>query len=337
MPVAPEHKTNIWLPVLGFCIAFVLPWFMNDYWIHLAIITLLYAYLGACWNILGGYTGLACFGQSAFYGIGGYTSTVLLIQLNMTPWIGMLLGGILAALIGLFMGYLSFHYKLKGWYFSLVTLAFAEILQIAATNFFPGQSAGLYVPYRENQLLYYQFASKTINYIIILVLLSLIFLVTHWIARRRLGFFLRAIRDDEEVAASLGVNLMKYKLIAMALSAFFTALGGTFYIQYLQFIDPEIAFRMDITIEMVLRPLIGGLGTLWGPLVGSLLLTPLAEICNVFLGGRMGVHLIFYGIILILVIIYAPQGLIPIIREKLWGEGRSGASVVALLGSSNGK
>jgi len=309
------RKGAFWIPLVGLSIALIFPWFVDDYFIHLAILTILYIYLGACWNLLGGYTGLACFGQSVFYGIGGYTSTVLLIKLDLTPWIGMLLGGILATLIGLMMGYLSFHYKLKGWYFGLVTLAFAEIFQIAATNFFPGGAAGLYVPLRHNQILYYQFADKRINYYIILGLVLLVLLITHFIARHRLGYFFKAVRDDEEVAESLGVYLMKYKLIAMSISSFLTAIGGTFYIQYLLFIDPEIAFRMDVTIEIILRPLVGGIGTLWGPVLGSLLLTPLAEICNVFLGGRMGIHLILYGIILILVIIYSPQGLLPLLKR----------------------
>ncbi len=312
---APSRKASFWILLTGCSIALIFPWFVDNYFIHLVILTILYAYLGACWNLLGGYTGLACFGQSAFYGVGGYTSTVLLIKWNLTPWMGMLLGGVLAALVGLLMGYLSFHYKLRGWYFSLVTLAFAEIFQIAATNFFPGGAAGLYVPFQQNQLFYYQFADKRTNYYIILTLLSLVLLITYLINRHRLGYFFKAIRDDEDVAESLGVNLMKYKLVAMSISSFLTALGGTFYIQYLLFIDPEIAFRMDVTIEMILRPLVGGIGTLWGPVLGSLLLTPLAEISNILLGGRMGVHLIFYGIILIGVIIYAPQGLFPLLKR----------------------
>ena len=312
-----KRRNFFWITLGGMGIALFFPWIVDDYFIHLAILTILYAYLGACWNLLGGYTGLSCFGQSAFYGVGGYTSTFLLIQWNLSPWLGMLAGGMIAILVGLVMGYLSFRYKLRGWYFSLVTLAFSEIFQIAATNFFPGGAAGLYVPLRQNQLLFYQFANKTANYYIILSLLLLILLLTHLITKHRLGYFFKAIRDDEEVAESLGVNLMKYKLVAMSISAFFTALGGTFYIQYLLFIDPEIAFRMEVTIEMVLRPLVGGIGTLGGPVLGSLLLTPLSEICNVLLGGRRGIHLIFYGIILIMVILYTPKGLLSLVKRYL--------------------
>lgn len=311
------RKTGLEI-IIGFlCFIFVLifPLISNDYIIHVGIITLLYAHLAVSWNIIGGYGGMMSFGQAAFYGIGAYTSTILFLNLKLSPWIGMFIGGVFSAILGLIIGYLCFHFKLRGWYFGLVTMAFGELFLIIATNFFPGQAAGLYIPLSKRQWHDFQFGEKIAYYYIILSLLLAGLLVTYLIERNRIGYYLKAIREDEDVAESLGVYLMKFRLIAFSISGFFTAIGGTFFAQYLLFIDPNMVFSMNKTIEIVIRALVGGMGTLWGPVLGSLFLTPLGEVFNVFLGEQKGLHLVLYGIILVVFIMYVPYGVLGLVKK----------------------
>jgi len=315
--VPKKLKLQIMVGILCFALALIFPLIFQDYIIHVGIITLLYALLAVSWNIIGGYGGMMSFGQAAFYGIGAYTSTILLLNWQLSPWIGMLIGGIFSAILGLIMGYLCFHFKLRGWYFGLVTMAFGDLFLVMATNFFPGQAAGLYLPLSEREWYHFQFAKKIPYYYIILSFLLVSLLIAYLIERSRIGYYLRAIREDEDVAESLGVYLMKYRLIAFSISGFFTAIGGTFFAQYLLFIDPNMVFSMDKTIEIVIRALVGGMGTLWGPVLGSLFLTPLGEIFNVFLGEQKGLHLVFYGIILVVFIMYVPHGLLSLARRSV--------------------
>jgi branched-chain amino acid transport system permease protein len=286
------------------------PPFLPSYFLEILISVLLFGYLGAAWNILGGYAGQFSFGHAAYFGIGAYTSTLLFLRLGVTPWLGMLAGGVLAAAFGLLAGYLSFRYGLRGPYFSLVTLAFAEMLRVVAVNTRAvGSSLGLVIPSREAAPLSFVFGGKLPYYYVILAMALAAMWVTRRVERSRLGYALRAIRDNEDAAEAAGVDALGMKLRAMALSSFLTALGGTFYAQYFAYIDPSITFGPAVSIQGLLQAIVGGAGTVLGPVIGAFVLTPISELSRAAIRGRAGVDVMVYGLVLILVISFLPNGL----------------------------
>src|SRR6266478_3190363 len=265
------------------------------------------------------YAGQLSAGHAAFVGVGGYTAAVLSIELQLTPWIGMLVGGVLAALLGAIIGYLGFRFGLRGFYFVLLTVAFAEICRIAVSNIDAlGGPLGLYITFTGNPR-QFQFQDGRAYYYIALALM-LVATMTAWaIERRRFGVYLAAIREDEAAAEALGVNAFKYKMLAMVVSSFLTGLGGTFYAFYLFSLQPNTLFGIPLSVEIIIRPIVGGAGTLLGPIVGSFILTPLAEISRLYLGqgGLHGAHLIAYGLLLIAVVLFLPEGAYPRVRRAL--------------------
>jgi branched-chain amino acid transport system permease protein len=317
---------------IGLIVLLVLPYLLDAFLLSLAILILFWAYLGQSWNIVGGYAGQFSFGHAAFYGLGAYTSTWLLVNWGINPWIGMLVGGVVAMAFGLFTGFLTFRYGLRGVYFALATFAFAEMLRLIAVNAdFVNKSRGIQVPLRGgDSLLHFQFeTTKMPYYYIILGMVLAALLATHLIERSKLGYYFQAIRENENAANALGVSPLRYKMYAMGISSFMTALGGTFYAQYLLFIDPEIVFGVHVSVEILLRPIIGGVGTVFGPVVGALLLTPVSEFTRAFirqppnflpflafLRGRSGVDVMLFGAILVVVIIFLPNGLVGWIQAQ---------------------
>lgn len=294
-----------------------LPLALNPYLVSIAILVLFYAYLGQCWNIVGGYAGQFSFGHAAFFGLGAYTSTALLVKAGINPWLGMAAGGAVAAVVASFMGVVCFRYKLRGPFFALTTLAFAESFRVAFVNWKEmGGSVGLLVPIKHNSLLLFQFSDRWPYYYIILAMLVAVSMFVSVMARCKFGYYLQAIREDESAAGTLGVNCERYKLLAVALSAFLTALGGTFYAQYLFYIDPTLVFGVQVSVDMILRPLLGGMGTVWGPILGSVALTPLSEVTRSLLRGFAGADLMLYGAILVAAIIYLPHGLAGLWRAR---------------------
>src|SRR5436190_2144925 len=258
---------------------------------------MLFGYLGAAWNILGGYAGQFSFGHAAYFGIGAYTSTLLFLRLGVTPWLGMLAGGVLAAVFGLFAGYLSFRYGLRGPYFSLVTLAFAEMLRVVAVNTKAvGSSLGLVIPNREAAPANFIFSGKLPYYYVILAMALGAVWITRLVARSKLGYSLLAIRENEDAAEAAGVDALGMKLRAMAISSFLTALGGTFYAQYFAYIDPTITFGPSVSIQGLLQAIVGGAGTVLGPLIGAFVLTPVSELSRAAIRGRAGVDVMLYGL-----------------------------------------
>jgi branched-chain amino acid transport system permease protein len=303
-------------------VLYFLPNFLDPFLISLALLTLFWAYLGNAWNIMGGYAGLFSFGHAMFYGIGAYTSTVLLVNFYISPWIGMLVGALLAALFGGCAGYLLSRFGVRGHFFALGTFALAEMLRLIATETeFINTSIGIHIPLiRGDSWPRMQFERATINYYYVILLLFVISVgITIFLARSKTGFYFQAIREDEDAAAALGVDVLRYKVYAVAISAALTAVGGSFFTQYFLFVDPTLAFGVSISVQILLRPIVGGVGTVWGPLVGALLLTPLAEITRAlvrtppayldFIRGRSGVDVMLFGAILVIVVLFIPDGL----------------------------
>jgi branched-chain amino acid transport system permease protein len=307
-------------------LAVAAPGFLSDHQVHIVIQILFFAYVSSCWNILGGFAGQLSFGHALFLGVGAYTSTLLLLHLGLTPWVGMLAGGALAGLLGLFIGYLSFRYGIKGTFFVLVTLAFTEIARIIALNTSAiGGASGLYIPIRADDFWQLKFVHKAQYYFVILGLLIMVLAVTAWLERSRTGHRLIAIRENEDAAEALGINLLRYKLLATVLSAFLTALGGTFYAHYVTFIDPGTLLNMNMALEITIYSIVGGMGTLIGPLLGATVLVPIAEAVRTEFGHNYaGVHLVVYGALLMVIVRYAPDGLTGLMRllREQWTKSR---------------
>jgi branched-chain amino acid transport system permease protein len=295
-----------------------LPFLVGHYILHIMIFIFLSAYLSQCWNILGGFTGQFSLGNAAFFGIGAYTSSLLFLHLQISPWIGMFVGAIFALLLGLFVGYLSFHFGLKGPYFALATLAFSEILRLLFLNFpAVGGARGILIPLKGEAPLLFQFVEKGSFYYISLIMMVLSCGVAYVIERSRTGYYFKAICQNEEAAVALGINVKRYKIYATSITAFLTAFGGTFYSQYFMYIEPDLTFGIFVSFDMILRCIIGGIGTIAGPIIGSFVITSLGEVTRILFGERSGVHLVIYSAILILVCLFMPRGVYPWIRKTL--------------------
>jgi len=287
------------------------------------VTALLIGLAGQGWNILGGYGGQFSFGHAAFFGTGAYATAILQAHYGVNAWAAFAAAVALGSLAGLVIGFLSFRSGLRGSYFALVTLAFAEVFRIIA-NAAPitGGAAGTLIRLDvrpEN----FQFASRAVFYWIVLALVVGVLILTRMIERNRFGAWLVAIRENEDAARALGVDTLAVKLRAIGLSAAITAAAGAFYAQYFLFVDSSIAYGTWISVEALLVPIIGGLGTVFGPLVGALALHGLAEVTRLVAGRIPGIDLALYGTLLVLVVAFAPQGIQGLVRRI--GAGLGGA------------
>ena len=286
----------------------------SNHVLGLFIVVLFSTYLAQSWNILGGLCGQFSFGHAAFFGVGLYASLVLQVDFGWPAPLALVVAGLAGALVGLFIGFVSFRYGLRGSYFALVTLAFAEILRmVAGVLEFTGGGTGKYLPTRLG-VEHLQF-SKAGYFYFALVLFVLVHLLVHAIQNSRLGARFAAIREDEEAASALGVDVFRYKMVAIVLSGAVAGVGGCFYGQYYFYTDPQIAFSPTVSIEMLLVPIIGGAGTLFGPVVGAVVLRIASELGQSMTGGVPGFNLILYGLIVIVIVRYMPDGLMGGLRR----------------------
>ncbi|WP_170386333.1 branched-chain amino acid ABC transporter permease [Ruegeria atlantica] len=300
-----------------------LPSIVRDpYHIHTATMIVYFSFMAASWNFVCGYVGQLSLGHSVFSGVAGYVTVLMFTQMGLSPWIGMLFGGFFAAVLSLAIGFPTF--RLKGPYFTLTTIAFAEIMRIwfENTDNFIGiplkGSEGLVVPLVGDSFWAFQFNEKLPYYYIALALLAIIVIATAIMERSKLGYYLKAIRGDRDGAEALGINPTKYSLIALSISAFFTGIGGAFFAQFFRYINPERNMGIDLSIDMAIMSIIGGQGTVLGPILGSFILHPIAEVARTSLGGSfLGLHLVIYGAVLALTVLYFPQGIIVPLRKLL--------------------
>lgn len=284
---------------------------------HMMILIFLYALMGMAWNILGGYTGQVSLGHAVFFGIGAYTSTCLLMWSGISPWMGMILGIVFAVAVSQIIGYPCF--RLKGHYFAIATICVGEIIHLVFLNWEKvGGAIGLFLPILPDSFVNFEFhKSKVPYYYIILGFLLVIIGVTVWMEKNRLGFYLRAVKEDQDAARSLGIDATRYKMISMAISASFTAAAGTFYAQYILFIDPGSVMPLLLSIQMCLIAVLGGTGTLLGPIIGAFILIPLSEFSRAYLGGKgQGIDLIIYGGLIMIISAYKPSGLMGLFQKK---------------------
>jgi branched-chain amino acid transport system permease protein len=282
--------------------------------LNIAIMTLYAAVLGQAWNLLAGFGGQFSFGHAVFFGSGAYAAAVLQARFGWNAWAALPAALALGAAVGGFIGTLSFRYGLRGSYFALVTLAFAEVFRILANNVqFTGAGVGLMIKLQPGAARF-QFADKAGYLYVILAFVVVGLLVSWWLKHSRYGAWLQAVRDNEDSAAALGVNVFAVKLQAIMLSGALTAAAGVFYVQYFQYIDPSLAYGPAVSVEALLGPIIGGLGTVWGPILGAAVLHLLGEATRGLVSSLPGVNLIAYGVLLVLMIMFLPRGIIGLVK-----------------------
>jgi len=283
--------------------------------LNFLVVALLIALVGQGWNLLGGYGGQYSFGHAAFFGTGAYVTAVLQVRYGINAWLGFCIGIAAGALVGALIGMLSFRFGLKGSYFALVTLAFAEVLRIIA-SVAPVTGAGVGTLIKlDLRPEAFQFQSRAPFYWIVLGLVGVSLMLVRVIEDSRFGAFLVAVRENEDAAEALGVNTRIVKLGAMTVSAAITAGGGCFYAQYFLFVDAGIAYGPWISIEALLAPIIGGVGTMFGPLLGALIVKTLGEFAKLATGDAPGLDLVIYGCVLVLVVAVAPRGIAGVLSD----------------------
>jgi branched-chain amino acid transport system permease protein len=304
------------LPILTLILLFAaVPWiFPSPFFLHLMIMVLMWTVLGAAWNILGGFAGQVSFGHATFLGAGAYTTMILYLKLGIAPWFGIIAGGSVAALIALPIGFICF--RLRGPYFALSTLAVAEIVRLVALNWesLTAGPVGLLITTLPQVSLLgspINWESKTPFYYIAVVIALAAVLATAVMSRTRMGAYLLAIREDIDSAEAIGINTVQVRVAALSLSAFLAGVAGGFYAMYLRYIDPDAVFAISLSVEMVFIAVVGGLTTVFGPLIGAIFLVTLGETFRErFLVG----HLIFYGAFMMIAIRFMPEG--------IWGKLR---------------
>jgi len=291
----------------------------NDFYLDGFILVFVWGAFSGAWNIISGYAGMISLGHNAFFGIGAYTSTLLFLNLGLTPWLGMLAGGVLAAGVGVVIGLICF--RLRSHYFALATLAFGQVCSILAMTWrsLTQGAEGLALPIQPS-LYNMIFASKLTYLYLGLALLITVIAVSYVIENSRLGYYLTAFRENEDAARAIGVKTGRVRLIAMAISSFLAAIIGSFYAQYLVYIDPSSVIRIQISIQAALFTIMGGLGTVLGPAIGALIFVPITIFLRAQLGTSLpGLHMIIYGSILILVLMYMPKGIYGNLKQQFLG------------------
>jgi branched-chain amino acid transport system permease protein len=276
---------------------------------HVMILIFMFGMMAVAWNIIGGYAGMFSFGQVAFFGIGAYTSSFLLITYHVNPWLGLIIGGLIAALVGVAIGYPCSN--LRGHYFAIASIAFGEIVRTHFNNWkLIGAAEGMTIPMLEESFENFMFhSSKLPYYYIILAFLIISLIVSYFVATSKMGYYFRAIKESHDVAKVLGINVVWYRLIAIMISAFLTAMVGTFYAQYVLYLDPESVLILPISVQIVLISMLGGAGSVMGPVIGAAILIPVSEITRVMLGHKgTGIDMIIYGALITLISVYQPKG-----------------------------
>jgi branched-chain amino acid transport system permease protein len=284
-------------------------WLQSGVWLNALMMTLYAALLALAWHLLGGFGGQFSFGHALFFGTGAYASAIAQVTHGANAWAAFAAAIASAGLVGAIVGAIVFRYGLKGSYFALVTLAFAEVARIVAVSVaFTGGGVGMMLPLHESAA-HMQFGSRKGFIGVVLVCVVAALLLASWVRHSRFGARLQAVRDNEDAARAVGVDPRRTKLLATVLSAALTGAAGAFYLQVFQYIDPAIAFGPQVSIEALVGAIVGGLGTLWGPVLGAAVLHALAEGTRNLFGNVPGLNLVIYGSVLVLMVTFVPRGL----------------------------
>jgi branched-chain amino acid transport system permease protein len=317
--ITRRRARELWTGLVLLIVLALLPLPIRDvYTRNLIIITILFAGLAQSWNILGGYCGQISLGHAVYFGVGAYVSTLLFTRLGIPPAIGMFAGGVLGGLTALLVGWPCF--RLSGHYYAIATVVVGEMAYLLFLNWdLIGGATGVYVPFKGESWLALQFRTAKLPYhYVALTFASLTWLAAWIIEGSRWGFSWRAVKDDVVAARSLGVRIFASKMAAAAISGFFTGMGGAIYAQYVGYIDPDSVMAGAFSILIALPAVLGGVGTLWGPVLGAAVLIPVSELSRSYLGGSgRGVDLMLYGGLIVLVALARPQGLVSLLGIKV--------------------
>jgi branched-chain amino acid transport system permease protein len=307
----------------------IAPFFVSDYVLSVLIIVLYFAYTGQAWNLMIGFAGLLSLGHALFVGIGAYTSAALFIHLGIGPWAGVFAAVGLSVAVGLVIGYLGFRFSIGGVYFALLTIAFAEFTLIVVDHIrWLGGTEGFFLPVasRERIDLINLRGSQEMFYYVILVLAAAALALCRLLLNSKLGFYWQAIREDQEAAEASGIHLFRYKMIAVAISSGLTGIAGVWYAFYYNNLFPDSTFATGKSIELILGTIVGGIGTLFGPIVGAFVLTPLGEVLTYATEGVKldGIKTFFWGICVAAIVLFRPAGIWPWIAGLLRLDRRRG-------------
>jgi branched-chain amino acid transport system permease protein len=300
------------------------PAVVGDYGLTVLILVLYFAYTGLAWNIMMGFAGQLSLGHALYVGLGAYTAAALYVHFGVAPWFGLLAAVPIAALTGALMGFLAFRFRVAGVYFAILTIAFAEFARTGFDHFtWVGGSAGLFLPvaqYAQNDLWRLR-GHPAMFYYVMLAATVLVFIGSRLILKSRLGYYCLAIREDEQAARASGINTFRYKMYAVMISAGMTSFAGVFYAFYYNNLFPEQVFSIGRSIEIILAPLVGGVGTLIGPVFGAFVLQALAEGLHAVLDNFgidiPGIKHVFFGVVLLVVVLVLPEGIWPWIARRL--------------------
>lgn len=301
----------------GLILIALAPMVLPSYYLHIATLTLVYVALASAWNIVGGIGGQISLAHSLFVGTGAMLASALLLKLGINMWIGMVIAAVVSGLMGALIAFIDFRFRLGHLSFALITLAFAEMGEIIVIGWdFLGGASGLFLPRDNGNFLAFEFGSGSGVFWVMLFLAAAAILINIAILSMPLGYYLRTIRDNENAAQAIGVNLLRNKTVAMVISAMLTSVIGTAYARYLTFADPYQLASPVMTVEIVLIATVGGLGKAFGPALGAVLLIPLGEVLRGKLGGVLpGLHYFVYGVVVITVIMASPRGLLPVVQS----------------------
>jgi branched-chain amino acid transport system permease protein len=302
----------------------IAPFYLGDYWLTVMILILYFAYTGQAWNIMMGFAGQLSLGHALFVGLGAYTTAALFINYGIPPWVGLIAAVVVASACGAMMGFLAFRFRVAGVYFAILTIAFAEFARTGFDNWtYVNGSAGLFLPvtqYEHNDLWHLR-GHPTMFYYVLLAATVGVFIASRMILRSRLGYYCLAIREDEQAARASGVNTFRYKMYAVMISAGMSSFAGMFYAFYYNNLFPEQVFNISRSIEIILAPLVGGVGTLGGPIFGAFVLQGLAEGLNNLLNTLgvdvPGIKQVFFGAVLLIVVLVLPEGIWPWIARLI--------------------
>jgi branched-chain amino acid transport system permease protein len=300
-----------YLPLIILALLAILPFLgLSSYVMHILVLVVMWSVIGMAWNILGGYTGQVSFGHAAFFGFGAYTAGILYQHLGISAWWGIPMSIFILTILSLVIGYICL--RLRGAYFALATLALGEICRVAAENLVGLTQGNMGIMIRERT-----WVEKTWFFYVILLIAAVTFVIIKTVMESRLGYYFVAIREDQDAAESLGINTTLYKTISLCLSGVFTGIAGAFYMNYMGYIDPSIVFPLyDLSIVTVMVVMVGGAATYWGPIVGAVIMVFLAEEIRSlpYIGAA---HQTIFGIILIFIIMFLPNGIVGDFRKLL--------------------
>jgi branched-chain amino acid transport system permease protein len=322
-----------------FVILALAPAFVNDYVLTVLVLALYYAYTGQAWNLMIGFAGLLSLGEAMFVGLGAYAAAGLFVKLGVPPIVGVLLSVIVACIAGAIVGYLAFRFAIGGVYFALLTIAFSEFTRILFDNWpYLGGSRGLFL--KVSDLRHWDLINlrgpPQMFYYILLVLTAAAFLLCRYLLNSKIGYYWQAIREDEEAAQAIGINTFRYKIYAVVISSGIAGVAGTIYAFYYNNLFPETAFAISGSIDMLLGTVVGGVGTLFGPIFGALLLTPLGEALTAATSGfgLPGIKQFFWGLVVAVIVLVQPAGLWPLVCRGLGLGGRTLRPPPVLRGGS---